>query len=447
MPAFEQFCILIVDDNPNNLFTLRALLNEHLEGIQVIEADSGQAALRLLLSVEVDLILLDVQMPEMDGFETAQLVLSFKQTAHIPIVFLSAAYKSEEFQRKGFAVGATDYLTKPIDTPQLINKVRLYLRFIEQEHNHNQELEKKVAERTRELQQTRDELEVRVIERTKELQETNQQLIRAKELSEEANIAKSRFLANMSHELRTPLNAIIGYSEMLLEEAADEADERGVALAELERTADLERILHAGKHLLELINGVLDISKIEAGRMTVFYESFSVIDLLEDIISTVYPLAEKQHNKLEMHCSAELAEMLSDRLKVQQILLNLLSNACKFTENGTVAIQAQIQTDTGEPCAYFYISDTGIGLNEAQKTKLFEPFTQADASTTRKYGGTGLGLAITRHFARLLGGDVDVKSTQGEGSVFIVRLPLQASLVETADVEVTEPSEAALTNN
>jgi len=436
MSVFNNFSILIVDDNPNNLFTLRALLSEHLAGIQIIEAQSGQEALRLLLIHPIDLILLDVQMPEMDGFETAELILSLKQTAHIPIVFLSAAYKSEEFQRKGFEVGAADYLTKPIDTPQLISKVRLYLRFIAQEHQHNLQLEQKVAERTQELQKARDELEQRVIERTQALQTANEQLMQAKDVAEQANLSKSRFLANMSHELRTPLNAIIGYSEMLLEEAMDEADDRGLELDDIERSTDIERILLSGKHLLDLINGVLDISKIEAGRMTVFYETFNVVDLLEDIISTVYPMVEKNNNQLEMHCmqcDGQAIEMHSDMTKVRQVLMNLLSNACKFTHDGSVSIYVDIHQENNEDFILFRIQDTGIGLDDDQKAKIFEPFTQADVSTTRKYGGTGLGLAITKYFTQLLGGHVEVESALDEGSIFKVYFPIQAPPVEVLD--------------
>ncbi|BAP56591.1 PAS domain S-box [Thioploca ingrica] len=572
--------ILIVDDNKNNLFTLHTLIDEHINA-QILEAESGAIALQILLQEKIDLIILDVQMPEMDGFETAQLIRSRKKTQHIPIVFLTAAYKSEQFKQKGFAVGAADYLTKPIDANQLISRIQSYLRFIQQERQHNQELERKVRERTAELlesneklkqeinerklveaklQEAREQLEQRVQERTAELLATNQRLqaeinerkqiemalerlshqtqlilesagegilgldltgqlilvnpaaarmlgyeqneiigqlqyeiiyhtkadgtrysleespicnalqagqvchrddeifrrkdgtsftaeyittpIReanqvtgavmtfrdvterkqaemalqeAKMTAEAANLAKSQFLANMSHELRTPLNAIIGYSEMLKEEAVDLEPEDFIP--------DLERIHAAGNHLLGLINDVLDLSKIEAGKMELHLESFTLSALLQEVISTVQPLIEKNTNTLEIICTEPLGEMYADMTKLRQILFNLLSNAAKFTENGLIFIEVNRQQQDDEDWIYCRVADDGIGITHEQRAKLFRAFTQADASTTRKYGGTGLGLAITKQFVEMMGGRIDLISAFGQGSLFTIKLP------------------------
>jgi len=407
------FYILIVDDNKNNLFTLRTLLNEHIEA-KIIEADSGEDALKIALQEPINLIILDVQMPGMDGFETAELLQSWQRTKHIPIVFLTAAYKSEDFQQQGFALGAADYLTKPIDSLQLINRVKTYLRFIEQEYAHNIE-----------LRQTNEQLQAEINER-KQIEAALQQ---AKEVAEHANLAKSQFLANMSHELRTPLNAIIGYSEILIEEATDDAVASGRTPEEVEYIADVEKIQEAGNHLLVLINDVLDIAKIEAGKMDIYNETFSVIDVLNEVVNTAQPLLSQQNNKLEVNYANDLGVLFADITKLRQMLLNLLSNANKFTTNGIIKITITTKKSDEASWMVFEVSDTGIGMTAEQQSNLFEAFTQADVSTTRKYGGTGLGLTISKHFAEMMGGNIIVTSELGKGSTFTVRLPIEISKI------------------
>jgi signal transduction histidine kinase len=231
-----------------------------------------------------------------------------------------------------------------------------------------------------------------------------------------ANRHKSEFLASMSHELRTPLNAIIGYSEMLEEEAAE--------VGQVSMGSDAGKIRTAGKYLLELINTVLDLSKIEAGRMDLYLETFSVPALLEEVMAVVHPLAERRDNRLVLACAAGVGHMRADLTKVRQTLFNLLSNACKFTEKGTVTLSARVETAAGSPgWIVFDVTDTGIGLTGEQIGRLFEAFSQADATTTRRYGGTGLGLALCRRLCRLMGGDVTVTSELGRGSTFTARLP------------------------
>jgi signal transduction histidine kinase/CheY-like chemotaxis protein len=241
---------------------------------------------------------------------------------------------------------------------------------------------------------------------------------REKEIAEAANQTKSTFLANMSHELRTPLNAIIGYSEMLLEEA-EESNQTALV-------PDVHKILTAGKHLLELINAVLDLSKIEAGKMELYLETFSVPNLVADVVTVIRPLVDKNGNTLEVSVDPALESMRSDQTKVRQSLYNLLSNACKFTMNGRISIAVRMLPDRR---ISFAVSDTGVGMTPEQRARLFEPFTQADSSTSRKYGGTGLGLVISRRFAQMMGGDIAVESQSDEGSTFTLTLP------QTVEVE------------
>ncbi len=259
------------------------------------------------------------------------------------------------------------------------------------------------------------------------------ELERAKEVAEDASRTKSLFLANMSHELRTPLNAILGYSEMLQEEAEDQDVPDFIP--------DLEKINGAGRHLLALINDILDISKIEAGKMELYVEEFDLETLLNEVEATVKPLVEKNANALRVERAASLGTMRSDVTKVRQCLFNLVSNAAKFTQSGTIGLEVfrepmeGVADDHPTDWVVFRVTDTGIGMSAEQILKLFQAFTQADASTTRKYGGTGLGLTITRRFCQMMGGDVTVSSTPGKGSVFTIKIRAQVAEAEPAPLE------------
>jgi signal transduction histidine kinase/CheY-like chemotaxis protein len=289
-----------------------------------------------------------------------------------------------------------------------------------------------IQQRDTALQSTNGELKTRTQELEEEIfqrKQTQEELLKAKHAAEEANRAKSTFLANMSHELRTPLNAIIGYSEMLEEETRD--------TGKVENVQDLKKIQSAGKHLLSLINDVLDLSKIEAGKMGLHLETFDVSHVIEEMVTTLQPAAAKNANSIHVHLAENVSVMNADITKVRQILFNLLSNACKFTEHGTISVDVdQIKVEQRD-WIQFRVGDTGIGISSKQKENLFHEFAQADASIARKYGGTGLGLAITHRFVQLMKGQINVESEPGQGAIFTVRLPAQV-VIETAESAQSE---------
>ncbi|MGC1305919.1 MAG: response regulator [Phormidesmis sp.] len=277
-----------------------------------------------------------------------------------------------------------------------------------------QHMAQEVATREQNLAQAVDQ-------RTAQLAESMKIAQMATTQAEDANKTKSKFLANMSHELRTPLNAIIGYSEMLVEEMTD--------LGTPGLIPDVQKIHGAGKHLLGLINNILDLSKVEAGKMELFLETFAIAPLLKEVTDTLRPIVAKNHNALVIDCPDNIGAMHADVTKLRQSLFNLLSNASKFTENGTITLAVE------RPDADwidFRVSDTGIGMTPEQQAKLFQSFTQADASTTRRYGGTGLGLVITQQFCELMGGDIQVESTVQQGTTFTLHLPEQVQALQSA---------------
>ena len=263
-------------------------------------------------------------------------------------------------------------------------------------------------------------------EQNRVIEQARQSALEARDAAEAANRAKSAFLANMSHELRTPLNAIIGYSEMLEEDAE--------AAGNAAFVSDLQKIRSAGRHLLGLINDVLDLSKVEAGKMKLYLETFDVPSVVEEVVSTVRPLLEKNGNTFAVRCAPDVGQLREDITKVRQVLLNLLSNAAKFTEKGTVSLDVTRENDVTGTWVVFRVRDTGIGMTPEQLGKLFQAFMQADGSTQRKYGGTGLGLALSRKFCVMMGGDINAQSEPGKGSTFTMRLPGD---VENVDGEAT----------
>ncbi|MDM8568670.1 response regulator [Thiotrichales bacterium HSG1] len=416
--------ILVVDDSIANLALASAVLQQ--ADYEILLAKEGKSALKITKEKKPDLILLDIEMPGWSGYETCEYIKADPEISAIPILFLSTLTRSKD-KLRAFEAGGIDYINKPFEEKELLARVYTHVEL----YHLREKLEQKIGEQNKEISEYANHLEQKVAERTEELNQ-------AKKTAEEASASKSQFLSNMSHELRTPMNAIIGYSEMLQEDAND------MNLTDF--SSDLDKINSAGKHLLGLINDVLDLSKIESGKMELYLEEFQIEDLVREVVDTVEPMSNKKNNQLEVHfIKSPITTLYADMTKTRQILFNLLSNANKFSENSAIFIEIEheIMQCKGEDNNFIRVEviDDGIGITLEQQNKLFQPFTQLDASTTRRFGGTGLGLSITKQFIEMMGGSICVDSRFGEGSAFKFYLPVnvkESKVLEHKEPEVKE---------
>jgi signal transduction histidine kinase len=376
--------ILLVDDRKENLHALESLIQG--KEVEIFKASSGREALELLLVHNFALALIDVQMPEINGFELAELMRGSAASNQVPILFVTAGAIDSRHTFRGYEAGAVDFLYKPLDPRIVRSKVNVFLQLDRQKRLLNLQLE--------EVNRARSELK------------------QAKEAAEEASRSKSAFLANMSHEIRTPLGAILGFAELL----------RGKNVSQEQGERYLDIIMKNGHILARLIDDILDLAKVEAGRLEVEHLRFSLRDLMNDVVSLLKVRAEEKCLSLTLKISPGTPEEVeSDPLRLRQVLVNIIGNAIKFTERGGVTVSVDCEKKELGYCLHFRVNDTGPGITEQQRDRLFQPFSQADNSTTRKFGGTGLGLMLSRRLAEALGGDVSLEvSKPGEGATFVI---------------------------
>ena len=403
--ASETAKVMIVDDDAISVM----LVQEQLMSAgyrEFVTCTRASQAVALIGREHPDVVLLDIVMPEVSGLEILRDVRDSKQTAHIPVIILTAA-DDDETKLKALELGATDCLVKPVNFVELTPRVRNAL-VVKAHHDHlqhyTQELERQVQDQTAKLRESYEGLE-----------RTNEVLRQSHAAAQAAVRAKNEFLANMSHEIRTPMTAILGFSEVLMESVTDRK--------QLGAAATIKR---NGEYLLGIINDILELSRIEAGKLEVEHIQCSPHQILSSVVTLMRVRANAKNLPLQIEYDGLIPESIeSDPTRLRQILINLTGNAIKFTEVGKVRVVARLlDANSDEPKMQFEVVDSGIGMTEEQTAELFKPLSQIDTSTTRKYGGTGLGLTISKRLAAKLGGDIAVKSTLGQGSTFTVTLAI-----------------------